>query len=98
MPPLRWIFLLVYVGMFGCCELRRIVSKVAIFCSWSFRLPFFFFIRFLSCQTDSEIVVLAVKMESLGFLFSFFIKKMLKDTKMKFKLINICFTLNYYIF
>lgn len=69
--------------MFGCCELRRIVSKVAIFCSWSFRLPFFFFIRFLSCQTDSEIVVLAVKMESLGFLFSFFIKKMLKDTKMK---------------
>lgn len=68
------------------------------FCSWSFRLRFFFFIRFLSCQTDSAIVVLAVKMESLGFLFSFFIKKMLKDTKMKFKLINICFTLHYYIF
>lgn len=74
------------------------VSKVAIFVAGLFVYVFFFFIRFLSCQTDSEIVVLAVKMESLGFLFSFFIKKMLKDTKMKFKLINICFTLHYYIF
>lgn len=73
-------------------------QKLRFFVAGLFVYVFFFFIRFLSCQTDSEIVVLAVKMESLGFLFSFFIKKMLKDTKMKFKLINICFTLNYYIF
>lgn len=73
-------------------------QKLRFFVAGLFVYVFFFFIRFLSCQTDSEIVVLAVKMESLGFLFSFFIKKMLKDTKMKFKLINICFTLHYYIF
>lgn len=58
-------------------------QKLRFFVAGLFVYVFFFFIRFLSCQTDSEIVVLAVKMESLGFLFSFFIKKMLKDTKMK---------------